>query len=128
MARKPTRRKAARPSAGAANARPAAAEHDRFVEAFIGLLAEKTIETIGFAEIAAGAGVSLTELRAKYGSKLALLAAFTKDIDRQVLAGIDADMGEEPPRERLFDVLMRRIEALEPHKEAVRSLAHSARR
>ena len=43
-----------------------------------------------------------------------------------VLAGIDADMAEESPRERLFDVLMRRLEILEPHKEAVRSLMRSA--
>src|SRR5205823_11507894 len=38
------------------------------------------------------------------------------------------DMGEEPPRERLFDVLMRRLELLEPHKAAVRSLQRSAAR
>jgi hypothetical protein len=36
-------------------------------------------------------------------------------------------MAEEPPRERLFDVLMRRLEALAPHKAAVRSLGHAAR-
>ena len=45
-----------------------------------------------------------------------------------MLAGGDADMAEEPPRERLFDVLMRRLEALAPYKEAVRSLMRSARR
>jgi hypothetical protein len=45
-----------------------------------------------------------------------------------VLAGIDSDMAEEPPRERLFDVLMRRLEALTPHKAAVRSLSRSVRR
>jgi hypothetical protein len=37
-------------------------------------------------------------------------------------------MAEEPPRERLFDVLMRRIEALAPYKAAVRSLMRSVRR
>ena len=39
-----------------------------------------------------------------------------------------SDMAEEPPRERLFDVLMRRLEALAPHRDAVRSLLRSARR
>jgi hypothetical protein len=39
-----------------------------------------------------------------------------------------ADMAEEPARERLFDVLMRRLEALAPYKEATRSLMCSARR
>ena len=37
-------------------------------------------------------------------------------------------MTEEPARERLFDVLMRRIEALASYKEAVHSLLRSARR
>src|SRR5262249_54233092 len=42
-----------------------------------------------------------------------------------VLEGGDGDMAEEPPRERLFDVLMRRIEALAPHKAPLRSLMRS---
>jgi hypothetical protein len=45
-----------------------------------------------------------------------------------VLDGTDADMTEEPARERLFEVLMRRLEALAPYKAAVRSLMRSARR
>ena len=45
-----------------------------------------------------------------------------------MLADSDPDMEEESPRERLFDVLMRRLELLAPHKEAVRSLMRSARR
>jgi hypothetical protein len=51
-----------------------------------------------------------------------------KETDRAVLAADAADMAEEPPRERLFDVLMRRLEVLEPHKAAVRSLTRSASR
>jgi len=35
-------------------------------------------------------------------------------------------MADEPPRERLFDVLMRRIEAMAPYREATRSLMKSA--
>jgi hypothetical protein len=49
-----------------------------------------------------------------------------KDLDRKVLASGSGDMAEEPPRERLFDVLMRRIEAIALHREAVRSLMRSA--
>jgi hypothetical protein len=39
-----------------------------------------------------------------------------------------SDMAEEPPRERLFDVLMRRLETMAPYREAVRSLLRSAMR
>src|ERR1700731_3902948 len=101
---------------------------ERIGEAFMAPRGEQPIEEIGFAAIAARAGVSLAELRNVFGSKLAILAAHQKEIDRRVLAGIDADMAEEPPRERLFDVLMRRIDVLSPHKAAVRSLLRSAGR
>ena len=107
---------------------PTACERDPIVDAFMALLAEKPFEDIGFAEIARRAGVSLAELRGKIASKIEILAAHMREIDRAVLAGIDADMAEEPPRERLFDVLMRRLDALAPHKEAVRSLQRSALR
>jgi AcrR family transcriptional regulator len=92
------------------------------------LLAKKPVERIGFADIAKEAEVSLSELRGQFGSTLAILAAQIKETDRAVLAGADADMAEEPPRERLFDVLMRRLEVLTPHKAAVRSLTRSALR
>jgi AcrR family transcriptional regulator len=114
--------------------RPARAASDdrsqraRIIDAFMALLAQKPIEQIGLAEFAKAAGVSLAELRDEFGSTFAILAAYVKQVDRAVLAGEDADMAEEPPRERLFDVLMRRIELLTPHKEAVRSLMRSAMR
>ncbi len=103
-------------------------DRDKAVDALMALLAEHSFEQIGLAEIAGRAGLKLTQLRAEFGSTLAILAAHIKDIDRAVLSGGDADMAEEPVRERLFDVLMRRLEALAPYKEAVRSLLRSARR
>lgn len=123
MARKPPRKSAARPAPGGDKS-----ARERIVDAFMALLAEKRIEEIGFAEIAKRAGVSLSDLRDAFGSTLAILAAYMKAVDRAVLAGGDADMAEEPPRERLFDVLMRRLETLAPHKAAVRSLMRSAAR
>ena len=129
MARKPAR-KSARSSSAAKPAAPAGAgsEREKIIAAFLALLAEKPIEQIGFAEIAKDAGVSLGQLRGEFSSTLAIFAAHIKAIDRAVLAEDLSDMAEEPPRERLFDVLMRRLEVLAPHREAVRSLLRSARR
>lgn len=101
---------------------------DRIVAAFMALLADRSIDEIRLDEIAAGAGVSLAELRDAFGSKHAILAAHIKAIDRAVLAGGDDDMTQEPARERLFDVLMRRLEAMGPYKDATRSLMRSAMR
>jgi AcrR family transcriptional regulator len=101
---------------------------DKAVDALMALLAERPFDEIGLAEIADRGGLSLSQLRAEFSSTLAILAAHIKDIDRKVLDGTDADMTEEPARERLFEVLMRRLEALAPYKAAVRSLMRSARR
>jgi AcrR family transcriptional regulator len=126
MARKPQRPAAAKPEAPALP--PGGTDRENIIAAFMALLAEHRIEEIGFGDIAARAGVSLSLLRGEFGSTLAILAAHAKAIDRQVLAAADADMADEPPRERLFDVLMRRLEVMAPHREAMRSLMRSTSR
>jgi AcrR family transcriptional regulator len=130
MARKPARKSAkrsARTSAAQSSAAPVGVR-DKIITAFLGLLAEKRIEQIGLAELADAAGLSLAQLRAEFPSLLAILAAHIKAIDRVVLGEDLSDMEEEPPRERLFDVLMRRLEILGPHRDAIRSLLRSATR
>ncbi len=101
---------------------------DKIIAALLALLAEKPIERIGFSDIATRAGVSLAQLRGEFGSVFAILAAHIKAVDSAVLSGGDADITEESVKERLFDVLMRRLETLAPHKAAVRSLMRSAAR
>jgi len=101
---------------------------ERIIDALMALLAEQPIERIGLNDLAERSGVTLADLRGEFGSPLAVLAAHSKELDRKVLAEVDPDMEEESPRERLFDVLMRRLELLGPHREAVRSLLRSARR
>jgi AcrR family transcriptional regulator len=124
MARKPKRQRKA-PTAPPPRG---TSDRDKAVDALMALLAEHPFEDIGLAEVAGRAGLKLSQLRAEFGSTLAIVGAHIKDIDRAVLAGGGGDMAEEPARERLFDVLMRRLEALCPYKEAVRSLLRSARR
>ena len=126
MARRPARRPA-RP-ASAQKAAPPAGERGEIIAAFLALLSEQPFEEVRLADIAARAGTSLAQLRGEFPSALAILAAHMKAVDRAVLAGDFSDMEEEPVRERLFDVLMRRLEALAPHRQAIRSLLRSARR
>jgi AcrR family transcriptional regulator len=128
MARKPARKSKSARTAAARGAAAPAGERDKIIAALLALLAEKRIEQIGFAEIAEMAAVPLEQLRGEFTSTLAILAAHIKAIDRTVLAEDLSDTAEEEPRERLFDVLMRRLEVLAPHREAVRSLLRSAGR
>jgi AcrR family transcriptional regulator len=131
MARKPTRKPASKPARKTDAAHETAApagDRDKIIAAFLALLAEKRIEQIGFTEIAEAAGLSLAQLRGEFGSNLAILSAHMKAVDRAVLGEDFGDMAEEPPRERLFDVLMHRLEILAPHRAAVASLLRSAGR
>src|SRR3954470_12501451 len=126
MVRKPPRPRAAR--SAPALPPPTGTDRDKIIAAFMVLLAEKRFEEIGFGEIAQRSGLTLANCRAEFGSTLAIYAAHVKDLDRKVLPGASGDMAEEPPRERLFDVLMRRIEVMAPYREATRSLLKSVSR
>jgi AcrR family transcriptional regulator len=100
---------------------------DRTISVMMELLSEESFEEIGLSDVAKRAGVSLAQLRREFSSTLSIIAAQVKDTDQKVLAGGDADMAEETPREKLFDVLMRRLEILSPHRRAIHSLMRSAR-
>ena len=73
-------------------------------------------------DIAGHAGVTMAQMHGAYPDKGALLDAFTARIDAAVLAGDNAELAAEPAKERLFDVMMRRFDALAPHRDAVRSI------
>ncbi len=122
------RKRAAAPRAATVQTRTNDTPRSRIVAAFMELLAENPFEQISLADVASRASVSLSELRGEFGSLLSILGAHIKEIDRIVLDGVDPELAEEPSRERLFDVLMRRLEALIPHRAAMRSLTRSAMR
>ena len=98
---------------------------DRVVDAFMVLVAGGSFGSITFADIAAEADISLVELRGLYATKAEILADFTKRIDQAVLAEGLAE--GEGARDRLFDIMMRRFDALSLHKQAIRRLARAAR-
>jgi AcrR family transcriptional regulator len=102
-------------------------DREKIIEAFMALLAERAFERIGFDDVATRAGIPLHRCRTLFDSPVGVIAAHMREIDQRVLEGEDSDMAQESPRERLFDVLMRRLEALTPHKAAIRSLSRSAR-
>ena len=101
---------------------------NKIVDVTLQLAAERPWDEVTPERIAERAGTSLAGLRAAYDGRIDILADFVRRIDETVLAGLDADMKEEAPRERLFDVLFSRFEALAPYKPAIRRLGEAARR
>jgi AcrR family transcriptional regulator len=96
---------------------------DVVIDAALALAAERSWRGVTLADIAAHAGVPLASLLERYPSKLAILLAFARRVDQAVLAGIDPALNERAAQERLFDVVMRRLDALAPHKAALASIA-----
>ena len=93
----------------------------RLIAAALALAAEKGWRRITMPDIAASAGVPLADAYRLFRSKFALLAAFRRDIDEAVLAG-GAPSANDPIHDRLFEVLMRRFEALKAHRPALRAI------
>jgi AcrR family transcriptional regulator len=93
----------------------------RLIDAALKLAESEGWRRTGLAAIAAEAGMPLHEAYALHRSKQAILHAFQRRIDATVLAEIEADPADTA-RERLFDTLMRRFDALKPHRAAIRSI------
>ena len=90
------------------------------LDAFIGLIGQKAYADVALRDVAEAAGLSLAELYKIYPDKVALVAAFMARIDAIVLAGTATkDDPEETARDRLFDAMMRRYDALRPYREAL---------
>jgi AcrR family transcriptional regulator len=100
----------------------------KIVDALMELAAERRFEDISVRDISRAAGVSLADFRDAFPSKGAVLAGFTRHIDRIVLAQDDGELTEENSRERLFDVLMRRLEAMAPYRKGLREVVAWLRR
>ncbi|HEY8215393.1 MAG TPA: TetR/AcrR family transcriptional regulator [Methylocystis sp.] len=111
--------------AGRGSAKDAGAR-DRIVEALMKLAGRRAFEDIAIADIAHEAGVSLADFRDCFPSKGAALSAFSRKIDREVLEDFSGRYSSESAKERLYDVLLRRLEALEPYRNALEAISQWA--
>ena len=103
--------------------------NDAALDAFLGLIAEKGFDGVALRDVAEAAGLGLADLYRVYPDKMALVSAFMARTDAQVLAGTSSrNDPEETARDRLFDVLMRRYDALRPHRAALGAIRRAGTR
>src|SRR5271166_7081185 len=100
----------------------------KIVDALMELAGEQRFEDISIRDICRKAHVSLADFRDAFPSKGAVLAGFSRRIDRAVLSQDSEELADESPRERLFDILMRRLEAMAPYREGLRETTAWLRR
>ena len=92
----------------------------RIITAALKLGAEVGWRRVTLAGIAEAAKIKPDDLRARFPSRRAILEAFAERISQQTL---DAATPEgETIRDRLFELIMCRFEALAPHKDQVRAM------
>ncbi len=101
---------------------------NRVIDATLRLAARREFSDVTLTDIAHEADISLADLRDLFPSKGAIIGAFSRRIDREILDALPKEASHEPARERLYDVLRRRLEALEPYREALASVARWAAR
>ena len=77
--------------------------------------------------LAAEAGVEAASLRERFPTRLDLLLLHGRVMDQAVLAGTIPGQGGSA-RDRIFDVLMRRLDAMRPHREGILRLFEDMRR
>ncbi len=112
---------AKKPSTGKGGARKAVSKdlETRLIDAMLALAVRDGWQGVTLPAIAEGAGAKLSELYPAWRSRMAVLAAFMRRVDRAVVETDFAFAPEDSARDRLFEVLMRRFDALQPHREAV---------
>jgi AcrR family transcriptional regulator len=109
-------------SSGAARTAPAPSDSDRIIDAALACIARQGWRRLSLADIAAEAGLPILGVYRVYSSKPAILCAFFRRVDEAVLAAPLDSEPDERPRDRVFDLLMRRFDALTPYRAALEVL------
>jgi ubiquinone biosynthesis protein COQ9 len=97
----------------------------RLVAAALRLAGERPWSDVTLADIAQAADVSLIDLRRDFGCKADILSAFVRAIDDEVLGSAPPRSSEQPARDALFEVIMRRFDVLAPYKPALKSITET---
>lgn len=83
---------------------------------------------VNCAEIATASDIEVKLAFVEFRNRYAYVTELVRRIDAQMLANSDMTMGEEPARERLFDVLMTRFDAMQEYKPLIVALNRAAKK
>ena len=92
---------------------------DRIIDAALARVASEGWRHLSLAAIADAAGLPILRVYRIFGSKQAILGGLYRRVDEAVLAEPPPAEPAERPRDRLFDLLMRRFDTLQPYKPAL---------
>jgi AcrR family transcriptional regulator len=99
---------------------------NRVIDATLRLAGRRDFDDVSLTDIAHEAEISLADLRDLFPSKGAIVGGFNRRIDRVVLEAVSVQDSHDPARDRLYEVLRKRLEALEPYRDALASIGRWA--
>lgn len=95
----------------------------RIIAATMKLAAERSWKDVMLLDIAEATSVTLVDLKQEFSSKSAILAAFIRAVDDEVLRQAPKREAMTGPRDAIFEILMSRFDVLGPYKKAMHSIA-----
>jgi len=94
----------------------------RIIAAALRLAATRRWAEVTLRDIAEEAGPNLVELRQIFSSKSAILAAFVRAVDDEVVRRAPRRTPDQAARDAIFEVVMSRFDVLAPYKSALASI------
>lgn len=95
------------------------------LEAAFGLIAERGWRDFRFAALAGRTGVSLKTVYATFPTRAAVISSLGRRLDEAMLDVGPEELDGMSPRERVFEVVMRRLDAMTPFRAGLLALTKS---
>ena len=99
-----------------------APDADTIADAALRVAAERGWRSVGLDDIATAAGIDPAELRRRYRCKGAVLTAIVETVEQKAAAEPPDFDEEDTVRDRLFELLMQRLDILDENRDGVTSL------
>jgi len=121
MAKKPSKKTESRTKPGKPKTKAPVDPRAAIIDAALELAGQLGWRDLRLAEIAEAAGVEMTEMYDVMPDKTAIVADYMQRVDKAVAGGGPTDVSESV-RDRLFDVVMRRFDALQADRAGVAAI------
>jgi len=94
----------------------------KIIKAALTCAANTRWREVSLTTLAEAAGISLSQLHGQFPSKTTIVVAIMDQTTTTIVAGTDPSASSEPPHDRVLDAILRRFDALEADKVAIKSI------
>jgi AcrR family transcriptional regulator len=99
----------------------------KIAAAALTLIGKHGWDSVTVSQVARTAKVSAAQMKKKIQRKEDILPAIVRMVDKKMWAAVGTIDATMPPRDKLFEILMARIDVLQKHRAAIESITDAAR-